>query len=199
VADGAPGQVVADYLESCRPGLVEVQHEDIRRAPGNHVFRLRRLRVYPVGGSSSDSITIRTPFVVEIEYWKLVSDRSVDVWIEIHDERGVHLFDTGWTDRPPGAPGLRRGSFVVPGDLMNNGRHRAAVVACPDSAADAFRCDDQLVFEIQDTMDGQREGYMDGEWHGAIRPYLKWTMTPIDDPSGQVAAETQVPAWGRSR
>jgi lipopolysaccharide transport system ATP-binding protein len=192
VAEGLPGDVIASYLHRCIPAPVKISHEDFRNAPGNHAFRLRRLWVHPVGGSPADPITVRTPFVVEVEYWKLISGDSVEIWAELSNEHGIHLFDTGWLDRPPGPPGLLRSSFVVPGNLLNNGIHQVEILVSPDSRTHAFRCSELLTFEVRDSMDGLRGEFLNAPWPGAIRPELPWTTTPVDEPSTVVSSTTQI-------
>jgi len=182
VTEGPPGQVTSRYLKNWIPASTEVIYEDIGSAPGNDLFRLRRASVRPANGSPADPITVRTPFVVEFEYWKLVPHVSLDLGVYVYNEQGIPLFETGWYGEPPAPAGLLRSWFLVPGDLLNNGTHRIELRVCLGGIAEVFRLDNLLVFDIHDASDLQ--GLYLGAWYGAMRPHLKWTTEQIDLSSG---------------
>ncbi len=186
IFEGRPRQVVNAYLDRMVPAAVAVTYQAPEQAPGNHVFRLRRAGVRPLAGSPGDALTVRTPFVVEVEYWKLRGDVSVEIWVEVYNEHGVHLFVTGWQDRPAAPAGLLRSSFVIPGDFMNNGLHHFQIVVSPESPTDVFHCPGTFGFEIRDTSEGQREGTEQGDWNGAVRPLLQWKCESIESGAGVV-------------
>ncbi len=188
VMQGPPGQVTSRYLQNWIPASNEVIHSDINRAPGNELFRLRRACVRPVDGSTSDPITVRTPFVVELEYWKLASNSILDLCVDVYNERGVYLFNTGKYGEPPMPAGLVRSSFVVPGDFLNNGTHRIDLAVDLGGLTDVFCLDNLLVFEVQDVGSALRAAYH-GAWPGAVRPALQWTTEPLASLSETPPAE----------
>jgi len=186
VIEGPPGQVTSRYLKNWIPASTEVIYADIGSAPGNDLFRLRRACVRPVNGSPADPITVRTPFVVQFEYWKLVPHVSLDLGVDVYDERGIHLFDTGEYGQPPAPAGLLRSWFVVPGDLLNNGTHRIQLGVYLGGITEVLYLEDLLVVEVLDAASKLRGPYH-GRWEGAVRPHLKWTREQIQTSSDPAA------------
>jgi lipopolysaccharide transport system ATP-binding protein len=177
VMEGQPRKVTSNYLQNWIPATTEVIYEDIASAPGNKMLRLHRACVRPLNGSPADRITVRTPFVVEFEYWKLVAQVGVELGVNVYDEHGIHLFTTWWPSDRPVPAGLLRSSFVVPGDLLNTGTHRIHLGVCA-GRTDVLDLEDFLVFDVQDAGD-LRELYH-GDWPGALRPNLQWTTEQIE-------------------
>jgi len=186
VLEGPPGLVTSRYLQNWIPASTEVIYEDMGSAPGNEMVRLHRACVRPLNGSPSDPITVRTPFVVEFEYWKLVSHVSLDLDVGVYNENGMLLFDTAWFGRPPAPTGLLRSWFVVPGDLLNNGTHRIELVIGSGTSNVAFNSEDLLIFDVHDASSDLRGMYHD-VWPGAVRPHLEWKTEQIDPSLGQTA------------
>ena len=186
VLEGPPKQVTSQYLQKWIPVSTEVVYENVDNAPGNEMVRLRRACVHPVNGSPSDPITVRTPFVVEFEYWKLVSHVSVDLDVLVYNESGVLLFNTAWWGRPPAPTGLLRSWFLVPGDLLNNGTHQIKLyVYLGGNSPDVFHSEDLLVFDVRDAASDLR-GMFHGQWEGVIRPNFEWTTERVDASRGPV-------------
>lgn len=172
VVEGPPRQVTSRYLKEWIQTSTEVIHEDMASAPGNEMIRLHRACVHPLNGSPANQITVRTPFVVELEYWKLGEKDSLDLGARVYNEHGTLLFSTWW---PPGCQvpaGLLRSWFVVPGDLLNTGTHRISFILEAGAGAAVLRCDDLLVFEVFGASDIW--GLDDRDWPGAVRPPLEW-------------------------
>jgi lipopolysaccharide transport system ATP-binding protein len=67
--------------------------------------------------------------------------------------------------------GLLRSTCHIPGDFLNSGLHRVALIVLCNHAP-VIEEPEALVFSIQDTVD-ERDGWY-GEWPGAIRPMLPW-------------------------
>jgi lipopolysaccharide transport system ATP-binding protein len=179
VMEGPPRQVTSRYLQNWIPASTEVIYEEIGSAPGNELVRLRRACVRPVHGSPSDPITVRTPFVVEFEYWKLTANVSLDLDIFVYNESGTLILSTGWFGKPPAPVGLLRSRCLVPGDLLNNGTHRIEVYFRWGIANVALHSEDLLVFDVHDVASELR-GMFHDVWPGAVRPNLDWVTEQID-------------------
>jgi len=186
VLDGPPGLVTSTYLQKWLPAFTEVLHEDIDAAPGNDVVRLRRASVRPESGSPGDRITVRTPFVVEFEYWKLTPGNQLDLWAQVVNEHGVLVFATACLGELPDSAGLLRSSFFVPADLMNNGTYRIDLYAFKGTVWIAEWLD-LLVFEVYDVASDARGLYHDW-WPGALRPHLEW-KTELLEQLGNLGTE----------
>jgi lipopolysaccharide transport system ATP-binding protein len=177
VLEGAPAEVTSRYLQEWIPASAEVSYQDIESAPQDEMVRLQRACVRPVGGSSADIITIRTPFVLEFEYWKLVPHINLELAVSIYNESGVLLFTTDMFTAPTAPAGLLRSWFAVPGDFLNNGTHRVELSFCRERQQ-GLTVMNLLAFDVQDT--GDLRGWYHGEWPGALRPHFEWTTEQID-------------------
>jgi len=184
VEDGPAGEVVSSYLEtSFTTTFTEQVWSDIATAPGNEKVRLRRACVRPANGSASDPITIRTPFVMEFDYWNLVPGAYLNLSLSLFNEKGVHVFATGpvyesvWQGCPFPA-GLFRSVCHIPGDLLNDGTHRIQLLVVRDQTVVIYRHDDILVFEVRDVVEMRGSWY--GKWAGAVRPNLEWSTELVE-------------------
>jgi lipopolysaccharide transport system ATP-binding protein len=182
VMEGPPRQVTSRYLQNWIPASTEVIYEDITSVPGNEIIRPRRACVRPLDGSPADRITVRTPFVVEFEYWKLVEQGTLELGVKVYNEHGTLLFCTWWPGDRPVPAGLLRSWFVVPGDLLNAGTHRIEFAIEVAGGVAELHWDDLLVFDVLDA--GDLRGLYHGDWPGAVRPNLQWTTEQIEAPPG---------------
>ena len=175
VLEGQPAAVTSRYLQNWLPAFKDVVHDNIETAPGNDMIRLHRARVRPLNGSPTAPLTVRTPFVVEFECWKLAVQNRLDLAAEMFNEHGVSVFATAENRESPAPAGLLRSSFIVPADLMNNGTYRLRLVVFLNGIGATVAADweDLLVFEIQDAASELR-GAFHGDWPGVVRPNLAW-------------------------
>jgi len=179
VLEGTPGSVTASYLKNWLPAHKEVTYDDITTAPGNELIRLHRARVRPQNGEPQGDITVRTPVVVEFEYWKLSARAGLDLVAALVDEHGINILTTANLREPAAPAGLVRSSFIVPGDLLNNGTYRIHLTLVLDGMTDNGRWEDLVAFEVQDEASELRGHYYD-EWSGAVRPNLEWTTELLE-------------------
>jgi lipopolysaccharide transport system ATP-binding protein len=189
--EGPPLSVTSRYLQNWLPAFREVIHDDIETAPGNDLIRLHRARVHPLDGSSVDQLTVRTPFAVEFECWKLAAHARMDLAAEIVNDHGVTLFVTVGKDEPIAPAGLLRISFLVPADLVNNGSYRLRLAVSLNGFADSTLVadwPDLLVFEIHDAPSELRGAYH-GQWPGAVRPNLEWKTEFLEPLPAAVAKD----------
>jgi lipopolysaccharide transport system ATP-binding protein len=185
VLEGLPSAVSSRYLQNLLPSSKEARYDDIATAPGNELFRLHRASVRRQDGVASDPITVRTPLVVEFEYWKLSASASLDLGVEVFNEHGVNLFATGRLGGPAAPAGLLRSSFVIPGDLMNSGTFRVGLMIFLSGVTVIGEWEDLVTFEVHDEPSELR-GYFHDNWPGALRPNLEW-KTEVVEPLPQLA------------
>jgi lipopolysaccharide transport system ATP-binding protein len=174
--DGRPGEVISKYLRTSLSVRAEQTWEDIESAPGNDQVRIRRACVHPVGSTSAEPINIKTPVVMEFEYWNLVPEAFLNLSVVVTTEEGFPIFNTASGHEPmwhgkPFPKGLFRSSFFIPGDLLNDGTHRVQLIVVKESAH-VCRIDDILIFDVEDLLE-KRSGWY-GKWIGAVRPNLRW-------------------------
>jgi lipopolysaccharide transport system ATP-binding protein len=178
VLEGPPASVTSRYLQSWIPAFKEVVYEEMETAPGNDKVRLHRARVRPQNGRWQDQITVRTPVVVEFEYWKLSSQSNLDLAAEVFNEYGVNVFTTAQMGAPASPAGLLRSSFLVPADMMNNGHYRIHLTVLQGGATEIAHWEDLIAFDVHDVASELR-GYYHDTWPGAMRPHLEWTTDVI--------------------
>jgi lipopolysaccharide transport system ATP-binding protein len=184
VADGPASQVVSRYLATSFSALSERTWTDMDSAPGNDEVRIRRAVVRPEFGSSTDVIDVRTPVVVEIEYWNRSPGSRLSLSLHVYNEQGTTVFNAlpylerAWQGRPF-PRGLYRDRVHIPGDLLNDGMHRISCTVVTNSSHAIFEVDDLLVFDVRD--DGaSRDGWF-GVWEGAVRPRRVWETEQLVD------------------
>lgn len=183
--EGPTRETVSKYLESSFTLQNEQVWEDLATAPGNEKFRLHRVAVRPLHGEEDGPITVRTPLVVEFEYWNLVPDMHLNLSVVVNNEEGQPIFNTGpnsekkWNGQPF-PTGLFRSVFYIPGDLLNDGAHRIQLYAIKDKSEAITRLDDVLVFDIQDAVEMREGSSWHSKWIGAVRPHLQWETDLIE-------------------
>ncbi|MCB0193722.1 MAG: ABC transporter ATP-binding protein [Anaerolineae bacterium] len=183
VTDGPPEEVVSLYLKSSISNQTEQVWNDFSEAPGTDNVRLRRVAVCPEGETASDVITIRTPLVIEFEFWNLDEEHYLDLSIVITNEQGVTAFvsfplnDTLWEN--PFPRGLFRSCCYIPGDLLNTGIHRITLRFVRNNRFLIYHMKDALTFEVLDSPERRRGWY--GKIAGAVHPALKWTTMKLDE------------------
>jgi lipopolysaccharide transport system ATP-binding protein len=178
-ADGPPREVIAGYLLA--GGADRAGRRWAPPAPlQTHWLQILSASVRPAEGPAEADITVRTPFVVELDYEIREPSFAVRVEMNLKDEEGALLFSACPLDPPQSRkPGRYRERCTVPGDLMNDGRYRIDFVLNRDSSRYPFEVLDALFFHIEDVADF-RHGWH-GEWRGAIRPMLPWSTMRLQD------------------
>jgi lipopolysaccharide transport system ATP-binding protein len=182
IEDGPTRSAVSHYLKTSSTTEYGQVWEDIAKAPGNEIVRLRSAFIRPRGQDSSDLLTVRTPFDLEFEYWNLQPETRLNLSLVLINGEGVVVFNTGpvnerfWHGNPF-PKGLFRSVCRVPGNLLNDDTYRIQLLMVKDESAVIFHLDDVLVFEIHET--GERRGAWFGKWIGTVRPSLEWTTELI--------------------
>jgi lipopolysaccharide transport system ATP-binding protein len=184
---GSVREVVSAYLSAESTAMTQQEWPNPDSAPGNEKVRLRSIRIRPVmqPTKTTDEITVRTPFVMEFEYWNLKPEARLNLSLLLYTEDGTIAFATGpgrepvWHGKPFPA-GLFRSVCYVPGDLLNDGTHRLVLLVVENRSVVIYRHEDVLTFEVKEDI-SIRDGWY-GDWPGATRPMLRWTtelVSPI--------------------
>ena len=184
VADDQTDRVISKYLDTGSSGVTANIWDDVNTAPGNDKVRLHAARVRPLDGSSSDPITIQTPFVMEFEYWNLEPGAHLNLSLLLYNEQGILVLNTGPVNEPvwhgkPFPKGLFRSVCHIPGDLLNDGTYRVELLVVKDQSVIIYQHDDTLTFSVHETAE-DRKGAWYGKWPGAVRPNLQWSTEAID-------------------
>jgi lipopolysaccharide transport system ATP-binding protein len=184
VADaGRPSEVVRHYLRDTSAEVREHVWDDPHDAPGNDQARLRRIIVRPLDGSSTDLLTVRTPFAIEVEIWNLREGAFLNLGLTLVNAYGTVVFEAGPLDEPswqgrPYPRGLFRDVCYVPGDLLNDGAYTVELHVATNGANVIYRHDRLLTFAVADDISSRSGWY--GEWSGVVRPILRWTTDLVE-------------------
>lgn len=180
VEDGETNTVVGSYLNDCfgKGGPREETWPDVETAPGNDSVRLHKVQVRPRDGTSSDPLTTKTPFSIEVEYWNLQPEAVLHITLHLYTEEGILAFTTGsgvrereWAGRPMPV-GLFRSACHIPSDLLNVGRHRFKVLVVKDLSSVLYQYESDVTFEIFDLEEREISTY--GREPGVVKPALAW-------------------------
>jgi lipopolysaccharide transport system ATP-binding protein len=109
---------------------------------------------------------------LEAAFWNYVPDAVLNFSIVLYNIEGVAVFNTGSTARTFPA-GLVRGSFVIPGDFLNDDTYTVRVLIVKDTSVALLDLTDVLMFEVQDS---DRQGNWYGKWIGTVRPKFEWQV-----------------------
>ena len=182
VLDGPAPEVTSSYLMSDLGTSAERRWGDIASAPGNDLARLRTVRVRTKDGQTTESVDIREPVGIEIEYWVLKSNKVLTANIEFHDSQGICIFVANDSYDPTmgnksRAAGLWKSTCWVPGNLLSEGRHIVSVsITTLDPVVMHFHERDAVTFQVVDSLDeNTARGKYGGPLPGVVRPLLKWT------------------------
>ena len=180
---GQPTHIVSNYLRTSDSSQTEQAWNDRTTAPGNDKVRLRHVCVRPEAGNPSDPMTMRTPIVMEFEFWNLVQGTYLTFNIQLITDQGIVAFASNPTDQSgwhgnPIPIGLFCSKCYVPGDLLKAGQYRVRLSVIRNDYYLIYQHDDILIFEIQDSPELRRNWY--GETIGVVRPLLKWTTELIE-------------------
>ena len=171
------GKYLAESLNGT--GSREEVWDTAAEAPGNDIVRLHRVRVRPENSHLSDSLTMETPFLVEIEYWNLLADANLNVTLHVYTEEGLVAFTTGSMKDSPLPVGLIRAVCYLPGNLLNSGLHRLVVLIVKDTSSVICSHESAVSFDILDLR--EREGTCYGREPGVVQPILKWAREYIGE------------------
>lgn len=87
-------QAIFNYLHSDASLQTEQFWDDVVTLPGNDKVCLYRVCIKPQNGSTSDSITMRTPFVMESEYRNLEPNSYLNLSLHLYNEQGIMAYNT---------------------------------------------------------------------------------------------------------
>ncbi len=179
--DGPSHQAVGMYLGSGARTNAAREWKDISSAPGNEVVRLRAVRVRSQDRQICETVDIRDPVAVEMEFEVLEPGHVLVPGYHFINQEGVCVFvaseyEPEWHRRPRPS-----GTFIstawIPGNFLSDG---PLIVTATMATLDPFRPHfferDAVAFQVLDTMDGNSaRGDYAGPMPGIVRPMLNWT------------------------
>lgn len=175
--DGAPAEVVSNYLQANTASLQEQIWEDKTTAPGNESVRLHRLRARAGEERPGAPITMQSPLAVEVAFWNLKPDAHLHITLHFITEDNITAFTTG-SDDGILPEGLFSSVCHIPGHFLNQGFYRVKLLVVKDLSRVVFPLEDALCFEVQNFRD-QEYGYFEKE-DGVVAPLLEWSTVCME-------------------
>jgi lipopolysaccharide transport system ATP-binding protein len=184
-AQGQTREVVAQYLQIAGAVCTERIWPDRETAPGNEHVRLHSLRLLTLDLAPATEIDVKTPFLIEVEYWNIHPDRYLHVTLVLFTQENLCVFNTfsfndeNWRNRAYPS-GLFRSTCEVPGYLLNNGKYSLTLLVVRDGTTPVYVYHDITTFEVHDISDDR------GDWYGSmsavVRPKLNWVTQLLESP-----------------
>jgi lipopolysaccharide transport system ATP-binding protein len=171
VDSGDTEQVVLNYIRSETQTRMQRRWDDPQVAPGGTDVRLHHLSITPLE-QNDQRITVRTPIRLEAAFWNYLPDAVLNFSVVLYNIEGIAIFNTGSRARTFPA-GLVRGSFVIPGDFLNDDTYTVRVLIVKDTSVVLLDISNVLMFEVQDS---DRQGNWYGKWIGTVRPKFDWEV-----------------------
>ena len=191
--DGPSHEAVSLYLGSGTRTNASREWKDLSTAPGNNIVRLCSIHVRAKDGRLCESIDIRMPVGVEMEFEVLKPGHVLVPNYHFINQEGLCVFlaseqDGEWKGRPRPA-GHYVSTAWIPGNFLAEG---ALIIGAAISTLDPVKIHfferDVVSFQVIDTMDGDSaRGDYAGPMPGVVRPMLNWTseFTPSNTSPAQ--------------
>ena len=155
--DGSAEELAKSYLGSFLQLESERVWADLNNAPGNEIVRLRAVRVRAMQGAVSETIDIREPVGVEMEYDVLIPGYALTPNFHFFNEQRTYLFvsvDNGMERSLPKTAGRYTSTVWVPGNFFAEGIVLVnAAISTFDPEMVHVNESDVVTFKVIDTLD----------------------------------------------
>ena len=184
VGDGLPAEQIGEYLQGAFELETLCVWDNPETAPGSPGVKLARAAVRAVDDSDASTFTVRTPLVLEFDYWNLEPGQRLNLSVHVIDQSETTVFNTFPVHEPewhgkPFPAGLFRSEVEIPRDLLNTGSYRVLLLIVKDQGIVLSRHENILGFDVHDHVESRNDWH--GEWTGAVRPMLTWKTSMLDD------------------
>ncbi|MFZ5917480.1 MAG: ABC transporter ATP-binding protein [Chloroflexota bacterium] len=190
--DGPANDVVSAYLNTGQGMTAAREWPDPARAPGNQVARLRAVRVRAQDAEITDTLDIRQPVAIEMEYEVLKPGYLLLPHYDLYNEQGILVFktldqDPAWLRRPR-PEGYYTSTVWIPGNFLAEGTlYASAALVTLNPISLQYYERDAVTFRIIDAFEGDSaRGDWSGTMAGVVRPLLEWKTQFNPDSAVQV-------------
>lgn len=181
---GPADRVVSNYLRAGTMTTAAREWPDIEKAPGNEMARLLAVRVLDKTGQVAETIDIRDPIRIEIEYYNFSNRGFPYANIQLFDESGICLFATGdftnrdWRHKSRNFSGRVKSTCTIPGNFLSEGQISVLAALTTHTPPEALALEqDTVTFLIVDSSEGDgARGEYAGPFPGVLRPLLDWEI-----------------------
>jgi lipopolysaccharide transport system ATP-binding protein len=179
--DGEPTEVSVRYMESSFKASGQKRWNSLSEAPGNDIARLWSVRVRNESGDTTDTVDIRRPVAVELEFEVLQAGHVLVPNYHFTNEDGAYAFvaadhDPDWRRRPRPC-GRYISTAWIPGNFLSEGALRIGVAVSTMSPVFVhFFEEGAVAVQVIDKGEGDSaRGDYAGPMPGLVRPLLTWT------------------------
>ncbi len=183
--DGPARQIVSTYLLSSLNYSAQRSWPDPAVAPGNHIARLRRVRVKDDNGLTTETVDIRQRVGIEMVYDVLLPGHVLVPYCEFFNENGLCIFvsrdlEPDWRDRPRPAATFTSTAWI-PGNFLAEGSLQlGAGLLSNDPYVVLLHHRDAVGFRVVDRLDSDPAGArVHGPLAGVVKPRLTWTTESL--------------------
>lgn len=167
---GNTQEVITNYLKREQTFYLHKKYNHPDEAPGNEIIRIKRIELLPQYLNGNTVIDIRTPLMVEFEFWyKPTEEIDLGVSLALNTLMGECVFDVD-SIAYQYKQGLIKGQCLIPGDFLNNGSYFINLVFVKNTSSSLFEFEECLSFDVEDFRE-HTAWY--GDWPGAVRPKFK--------------------------
>lgn len=163
---GETGHVINTYMSKVTKTSLEQHWDDVNKAPGNSMVRIKKLAVEPYYLENQTHVDVRTPIKVKIECWNFLDKAALNISLHFNSLTGEVIFNVG-TLSQVFDKGLLSAELEIPGNFLNDGSYSISVMVVKDTSTVLFNMDEAIIFDVEDYREGT--GWY-GKWPGAIRP-----------------------------
>jgi lipopolysaccharide transport system ATP-binding protein len=199
--DGPSTEVANAYMRAGITTTAAREWPDTAAAPGDQVVRFCAVRVRSERGEVVETIDIREPVGIELEYEVLLPDHVFLPHFSVRNQEGAHLFvgvdvDPTWRERGR-PPGRYVSTGWIPGNLLAEGLMSVqAVLMSLNPPVGHAIVDDAVGFRVLDDLtarDTARGDYLYA-MPGLMRPMLRWTtrtLSTSNNSNGSASIEAE--------
>jgi lipopolysaccharide transport system ATP-binding protein len=169
---GETSQVINNYLANQQDkGLLQL-FENVDTAPGNEKARLRKIEARPQLSDPADSITVRTPIDIDIEFWNFDEGKLINLTIFFNTVSGECIFAKG-TQAVNLPEGLHKATLVIPGDFLNDEVYSISLMIVGDMSYPICNFENIISLDINEE---RKASAWHGKFPGFIRPNLDFKI-----------------------
>ena len=177
---GAAVEVVNKYLEYGVEQAAEINWRE-GEAPGSDAVSLHAARILSWDEKVSGDHYISSPIILEMEFSCRRSGVKLNPSFHVNNIHGNCIFAAGNNYDPVWGTkryevGRYRARCTIPAHLLNDGQYHVSSFIVKDNVI-AAQSLESLAFGVTD--DGSMRGDFTGNWIGAVRPILPWSVEEV--------------------
>ena len=173
---GETNQVMATYLSHVQKTALESWWITPDEAPGNDKVRLKSIKLVPYLIGNQKHIDVRTSFKIQIEFWNMMEDVSLNISLHLNSLTGECVFNIG-TPSVIFDKGVVTATCEIPADFLNDGSYCISLMIVKDKSTVIANFEEVLIFEIEDYRE-TTTWY--GKWPGYVRPKINFPISQLE-------------------